>query len=212
MIQASTSPLYEPDVKPVKATFALSWFWFPEAQYGCASGVTHTKVGYTGGSTKNPTYYNLGDHTETVVIQYDPSQNNYKNLLDIFWKNHDSTSCKSRQYMSAIFYHDDEQKSLAEETKAEHQTKVRKQIQTKILPAERFYDAENYHQKYLLRNHPDLYESLNLTDEQLIKSHVAARINGYLGNYGRKADFEEESKKFGLNEDQIDYIMDNIRK
>ena len=83
-----------------------------------------------------------GDHTETVQIDYDPEQTEYRKLLEMFWANHDSTACHSRQYMSAIFYHDEQQKQLAEQTKMEHQSKVRKPIVTKIIPAQAFYDAE----------------------------------------------------------------------
>ena len=108
-------------------------------------------MGFTGGKKKAPTYYTLGDHTETVEIHYDAKQTTYGDLLKLFWENHDSTACHSRQYMSAIFYHNSEQERLAKETKEEHQKKLTKKIVTRILPAETFYDAEDYHQKYLLR-------------------------------------------------------------
>lgn len=83
-----------------------------------------------------------GDHTETIEIHYDPKQTTYKNLLKLFWENHDSTACHSRQYMSAIFYHNSEQERLAKETKEEQQKKLTKKIVTRTLPAETFYDAE----------------------------------------------------------------------
>ena len=83
-----------------------------------------------------------GDHTETVEIHYDAKQTTYRDLLKLFWENHDSTACHSRQYMSAIFYHNSEQERLAKETKEEHQNKLTKKIVTRILPAETFYDAE----------------------------------------------------------------------
>ena len=73
---------------------------------------------------------------------YDPEQTSYEKLLDLFWNNHDSTACLSRQYMSAIFYHSEEQKALAEKTRDEHQKKLTRKIQTKIKSAETFYDAE----------------------------------------------------------------------
>ncbi|XP_064640450.1 peptide methionine sulfoxide reductase-like [Lineus longissimus] len=128
----------------------------------------------------------------------------------MFWKNHDTTSCKSRQYMSAIFFHDDEQKDLAEQSMVDQQRSKSKTIQTKILPAETFYDAENYHQKYLLRQHPSLFNSLRLGDEDLIKSHIAARLNGYIGGYGQMHQFARESKKMGLSEEQTEYVVDNV--
>lgn len=99
-----------------KATFAMSWFWFPEAQFGCAPGVVRTRVGYAGGSKLAPTYHAMGDHTESVDMDYDPAVTTYSHLLKMFWKNHDSTSKCTRQYMSAIFYHDEDQKQAAEES------------------------------------------------------------------------------------------------
>ena len=86
--------------------------------------------------------FHRGDHTETVEIHYNPEQTSYRQLLKMFWLNHDSTACHSRQYMSAIFYHNDEQKHLAEETKEEHQKTLRKPIVTKIAEAGTFFDAE----------------------------------------------------------------------
>lgn len=82
------------------------------------------------------------DHTETVEIQYDPTVTSYERLLKMFWSNHDSTTCHTRQYMSAIFYHSDEQKTLALESKEVHQKQKMKKVVTKILPAQTFYNAE----------------------------------------------------------------------
>ena len=83
-----------------------------------------------------------GDHTETIEVRYDPKVTSYKEMLKLFWQNHDPTRCASRQYMSAIFYHDDTQKKLAEESREERQKQLTKKIVTKIAPAETFYDAE----------------------------------------------------------------------
>jgi len=182
-----------------------------KASFGM-SGILRTRVGFAGGSKENPTYRSLGDHTETVLLEYDADVTSYSDLLDIFWANHDPTTMCSRQYMSAIFYHSDQQKAQAEKSMEDSQNKFRKQITTIILPAGEFYDAENYHQKYLLRKHEWLMNALNLTDdEELKKSHVAARINGYIGGYGDEANFELERTRLNLNEDVFDYIMEEIR-
>lgn len=77
-----------------------------------------------------------------MQLEYDPKETTYRNLLSMFWANHDSTTCQKNQYMSAIFYHDDEQKREAEMTKEEHQGKLKRPIATKVLPAQKFYDAE----------------------------------------------------------------------
>merc|ERR1712012_1502869 len=88
----------------------------PEAQLGCAPGVVRTVVGYGGGTTPSPSYRSMGDHTEIVQVEYDPSVVTFARLLVFFWQNHDPNSAKacSRQYMSAIFYHNEEQKREAE--------------------------------------------------------------------------------------------------
>jgi methionine-S-sulfoxide reductase len=115
-------------------------------------GVVRTRVGYSGGQEKDPTYRSIGDHSETIQIDYDPARISYKKLLFIFWQSHDPTyHAWSRQYMSAIFYHNDEQRKLALETRTFEEKQRNKKIQTEILPFAKFYLAEDYHQKYQLR-------------------------------------------------------------
>ena len=106
-------------------------------------GVVRTRVGYAGGQTKDPTYRSIGDHSETIQIDYDPTRLSYRKLLSIFWQSHDPTSpAWSRQYMSAIFYHNDEQRMLALETRALEEKRRNKRIQTEIVPFGKFYLAE----------------------------------------------------------------------
>ncbi|XP_041457585.1 peptide methionine sulfoxide reductase-like, partial [Lytechinus variegatus] len=186
-------------------------FWFPEAQFGCAPGVVRTKVGYTGGSKKFPTYYSLGDHTETVQIEFDRTKTSYEKLLRKFWANHDSTTCHKNQYMSAIFYHGEKQKEVAESTRDEHQKTVKRQIQTKIKPAETFYDAEDYHQKYMLRQHRSLFQSLIFKPNEEVSSYTAARLNGYLGGFGKLKDFEAELESLGLSDEQEQYVRAKVK-
>lgn len=152
----------------------------------------------------------MGDHTETMQLEYDPKQTNYEELLDLFWKNHNSTARNTRQYMSAVFYHDEEQKLLAERTMKEHQKEIARPIVTQILPAETFYDAEDYHQKYLLRRHNRIIQSLNLSDQQVITSSVAARLNGYLNGHGQMADLLNEMGSWKLNEKQEEMITNGV--
>ncbi|CAH3178154.1 unnamed protein product, partial [Porites evermanni] len=149
---------------------------------------------------------NSGDHTETVQLEYDPNCTTYSDLLTRFWKDHDPTALHKAQYMSAIFYHDEEQKKLAEQTRNEHQKTLRRPIVTKILPAKRFYDAEDYHQKYLLRQKPSLLKSLGLNSVELINSSVAARLNGYMGGYGSLKDFEAEVDDLKITDAQADMV------
>jgi len=195
-----------------KASFGMSWFWFPEAQFGCAPGILRTRVGFAGGTKESPTYRSLGDHTETVEVEFDADKTSYRELLEIFWTNHDPTTMCSRQYMSVIFYHNDQQQSMAEQSMTEAAKNHRRKITTLILPAKEFYNAENYHQKYLLRKHEWLVHALNLTDDkEMITSRVAARINGYVGGYGDETAFEEEKSLLNLTDEVYDYVLEEIR-
>jgi len=196
-----------------KASFGMSWFWFPEGQFGCAPGVVRTVVGFAGGSSLNPTYRRLGDHTETIQVEYDPEVTNYSKLLEIFWANHNPTSKCSRQYMSAIFYHDQEQKKLAEESMKVEQKKRNASIQTKILPMGVFTNAEDYHQKYLLQRYPYILAQMDIDPgDELINSFVAARLNGYVGGYGTLSAFEGEKERFGLSPKIISYVQNIVAK
>ena len=142
-----------------KATFAAGCFWGVEAVFEKTEGVEKTTVGYTGGKTKDPTYELVctGEtgHAEAIEIIYDPNKITYEQLLETFWMMHDPTQ-KNRQgpdigtqYRSAIFYHNREQKQIAEESKKQKQKDLGVVIQTEIIPAKEFYPAEEYHQKYL---------------------------------------------------------------
>lgn len=163
-------------------------------------------MGFTGGKKKAPTYHSLGDHTETVEIIYDPKVTSYSKMLELFWENHDPTRCASRQYMSAIFYHDETQRKLAEESRENRQKQLSRKIQTKITQAEQFYNAEDYHQKYLLRQQRDICNGLNLSDADLITSHMACRLNGYCGGYGNSAELEKELPAFKLSKQLEDRV------
>lgn len=144
-----------------KATFAAGCFWGVEAAFRQVDGVTATTVGYSGGSTKNPTYKEVctdtTGHAEVVQVEYDPDRVAYEALLDVFWSNHDPTQLNRQgpdvgtQYRSAIYYHDDEQKAvaIASKDKLESSRRYGRRIVTEITQASEFYLAEDYHQQYL---------------------------------------------------------------
>lgn len=147
-----------------KATFAGGCFWCMEPPFDQLDGVISTTSGYTGGQSKNPTYEQVSaggtGHAEVVEIVYDPKRVSYEKLLEVFWKNIDPTVRNAQfcdtgnQYRSAIFYHDDEQKRLAEASKAalEKSKPFAGAIVTEIVRASEFYPAETYHQDYYLKN------------------------------------------------------------
>ncbi len=152
---------------------------------------------------EDPTYYKLGDHTETIQIDYDPTIISYQELLDIFWESHSPIGLPlSRQYMSIVFYHNDEQKRLAMESRDREEARMNSKIYTEIIPASEFYRAEGYHQKYMLQQVPDImreFSAMYPDINDLTDSTAAARVNGYLGGYGTFAGLQDEISGFGLS-------------
>jgi peptide-methionine (S)-S-oxide reductase len=141
-----------------KATFGAGCFWCVEAVFERIPGVKAVAAGYTGGTKANPTYEEVctgtTGHAEVAQITYDPAIVSYETLLSMFWKSHDPTTLNRQgadagtQYRSSIFYHSPEQKAAAEKSKREAQKDFEKLIVTEIVPLEKFYEAENYHQDY----------------------------------------------------------------
>ncbi len=136
-------------------------------------------------------------------MDYDPSQISYEELLKVFWDSHEPQSrAWSRQYMSAVFVHNDEQQRVALETKEREAVRRNGEIFTEIIPASEFYLAEDYHQKYWLRQKRDLLKELSTIypgNRELVDSTAAARINGYLAKHGTSEALREESNDPGLS-------------
>jgi peptide-methionine (S)-S-oxide reductase len=177
--------------------------------------VIRTRVGYTGGTKKDPTYYSLGDHSETVEIDFDPNVITYEELLDVFFASHDSSYCgPSRQYMSAIFFHDSEQERLAKEAKAEEEQRSGKTVATEILSASTFYLAEDYHQKYALQGDGLVmgeFRKMYPEFMDIVDSTAAARANGYLYGYGSLEQLQRELDSLGLSEEAGDRLTDRLK-
>ena len=148
----------------MKATFGAGCFWGIEEAFRQAPGVTDTAVGYTGGHTENPTYEAVctgrTGHAEVVQVEYDPARIGYERLLEVFWEVHDPTQRDGQgpdigtQYRSAIFVHDEEQRTAAEASREQSQAggRFRRPIVTEIVPASTFWRAEEYHQRYFQKN------------------------------------------------------------
>ncbi len=150
-----------------KATFAGGCFWCTEAVYAQIKGVKAVTSGYIGGTVPNPTYEQvcskLTGHAEAVEIEYDPEQVSYEQLLEVFFATHDPTT-KNRQgndvgpqYRSAVFYHDAEQKRIAEDVIRRLGDAFQAPIVTEVVEATTFYPAEGYHQDYFAKNPADRY-------------------------------------------------------
>ena len=150
--------------KLAKATFGAGCFWCTEEAFDKVPGVTETVSGYMGGKIKEPTYEQVSSgasgHVEVLQVTYDPAKVKYETLLETFWLNHDPTVndrqfCdRGSQYRPVIFYHDAEQKRLAEASKArwEKDKPFKQKLLTPIEPASEFWKAEDYHQDYYMRN------------------------------------------------------------
>jgi len=146
------------------ATLAGGCFWGMEEILRKIPGILDTTVGYTGGSTKNPTYKEVctgkTGHAEAIQIVFDPAKITYEEVLNYFFRMHDPTTLNRQhndvgtQYRSAIFYHNEDQKKSAEKVKYsfDQSNRFKRPVVTQIVPAAEFYKAEDYHQEYLVKN------------------------------------------------------------
>ena len=144
------------------ATLASGCFWCTEALFKRLNGVESVMSGYAGGKTENPSYEQVSSeqtgHAEAIQITFDPSVIPYEKILEVFWKTHDPTTINQQgadigsQYRSAIFYHSEEQRKLAETSKETTQAMFDDPIVTEIVPFKSFYEAEGYHQDFYKNN------------------------------------------------------------
>ncbi len=144
-----------------KATFGAGCFWGVEVEFGRIPGVIYTAVGYEGGKTERPTYKDVctdrTGHAEVVELTFDPAKVSYERLVEAFFELHDPTQLNRQgpdwgtQYRSAIFFHSPEQEATAKKVieKLTAEQRFRKPIVTQVVPAQTFWKAEEYHQKYL---------------------------------------------------------------
>lgn len=177
-----------------KATFGGGCFWCTEAVFQRMKGVEKVVSGYSGGKVENPTYEQVSGkktgHAEVIQITYDPSLVEYKELLEVFWKTHDPTTPNQQgndsgpQYRSVVFYHDNEQKELAElyKKKLDDSKYFPGPIVTEISPLTNFYEAEDYHQNYFNLNRRNPY----------CQAIVASKVAKFKEIFGDKVKNESE--------------------
>lgn len=151
----------------------------------------------------DPTYRRIGDHTECFQVDFDPEVVSYDDLLALFWQSHDPTrGSYSTQYASLILTHDDAQLEAARASCRRMEELLGRRVLTAIAPLERFYLAEEYHQKYRLRNDPPImaeFRAMYPQDRDFVNSTAAARVNGFLDGCGTKATLDREIAGFGLS-------------
>jgi peptide-methionine (S)-S-oxide reductase len=174
--------------------------------------VVATLAGYAGGTTATPTYRDMGDHTEALLVAFDPGVISYQELLDVFWERHTPLRAPRRpQYASIILYSTAEQKKLALASKQARESEVGGELHTRLAPAGAFHVAEDYHQKYFLRMAPGLLaqmQRLYPDPADLARSTAAARINGLLGGHADPALTAREIDDWGLNQAARDRLLE----
>lgn len=177
------------DCKIQTITLGMGCFWSPDALFGQITGVIRTRVGFAGGTTDNPTYRQLGDHTETVEIDFDAGIVSLETLLNVFWSNHNPINIndyKGQQYKSLILFRDPVQNNVIQDVMRSTEEQGKGILGTEIAPFTVFYPAEERHQKYYLKRHPDAINKLRTffpTDEELTNATLAARLNGLAKGY-----------------------------
>ncbi len=173
-------------------------------------GVFETVVGYSGGTTIDPTYHRIGDHMETLQVRFDPSIVSYDELLRVFWTEHDyNRQPWSRQYMNAVFYHSEDQKQKIMNSMNGLSGKVR----SEIIAFSSFYEAEDYHQKFYLQRHSEIkneYMEVYPVFKDFIASAAVARVNGMLGGHGSLSRFEKIAADLGLSQRSEDFLRDRL--
>lgn len=197
-------------------TLGMGCFWSPEALFGGLPGVVRTRTGYAGGTTPAPTYRQMGDHTETVQITFDPNGISLKQLLRIFWDNHNPYNIngyKGRQYRSLLIYHHDAQREAIDSVLGEREISP----DTEIVPYTAFWAAEDRHQKYYLHRYPQAVEALSglyPTHEELVGSTIAARLNGLAKGYTNLSRLKDEIGCWNIDpadRDRILHVITQIR-
>lgn len=149
---------------------------------------------------QEPTYRQLGDHTEAFQVDFDPARTSFAELLALFWESHrPQRPASKRQYRAAVWWADEAQRALVEESRERVAAALGKPVLTDVEPLGRFWRAEDYHQKYSLRRHADLMALFaRYTPEAFTDSTVAARLNGLVAGQGGAELLEAEGERYGL--------------
>ncbi|WP_407868389.1 peptide-methionine (S)-S-oxide reductase MsrA [Paenibacillus sp. P36] len=198
-------------------TLGMGCFWSPDALFGQLAGITRTRVGFAGGTTENPTYRQLGDHSETVEMDFDSSIVSLEAILHVFWGNHNPVNIndyKGRQYRSLILYRDSTQLDIIRKVMANNEEQGKGMPDTEVAPFKGFYPAEDRHQKYYLKRYPDAIEKLRAlfpTEEELTNATLAARLNGLAKGYTNMDRIINEIRTWLISGEEQEEIIRLIR-
>ncbi len=175
-----------------------------------------TRVGYAGGRASDPTYRRIGDHTECIQIDFDPARISFGELLDAFFQMHNpSRPAYSTQYASLVLAHDDMQADLARDACKRWGVLLGQSVETAVHALDRFYVAEDYHQKYGLRSDTFFMSEFNATHPDpadFRESTAAARVNGYLYSGGSIARLDAELDDYGLSNEATERLRRHVQR
>lgn len=178
--------------------------------------MVRTRVGYAGRTTIDPTYRKMGDHTESIEIDFDSTIISYEQILQFFWENHNPLRDQAyggRQYMSLLLYHNETQKELVERTKKQQAKLLQGEIQTEISRYSRFYLAEDYHQKYYLKRYKNallVLGRLFQTEDSMTNATVVARLNGLVKGFVTPAELKREVESWNISEQHVRVLKDLV--
>lgn len=174
-----------------------------------------TRVGYAGGTKQKPTYRDMGDHTESFQVDYDPAQISFADLLKLFWAEHDPTARPwSRQYAAILFVHDAEQEREARLSRDARAATLEQPLRTEIRALTAFWRAEDYHQKYALRGHAGLARALrerHASEQAFVDDPQVAKVNGWLAGAGDLADVERALPELKLPQALAEELLETAR-
>jgi len=199
-------------------TLGMGCFWSPDALFGQVRGVIRTRVGYAGGTLDHPTYRQLGDHTETVEIDFDTRYVSLENMLNVFWSNHNPFNIneyKGRQYQSLVLYRGQIQQNVIQNVMNMRVEQGKGKPDTEIAPFNRFYLAEDRHQKYYLKRYPDAIDKLSIlfpSAQELTNASLAARLNGLAKGYTNLHTILDEIRTWLISEEEKDNILRIIQQ
>jgi peptide-methionine (S)-S-oxide reductase len=176
-----------PDSDETKtASVGLGCFWGPDAQFGALAGVVRTRVGYAGGETADPTYRDIGDHTEVLQVDYLPAERSFADLLELAFRSHDPHhKVRKRQYQSIVFTDSTSQRAALEQY-LDRRGFEAEDIETRLEALDAFYPAEPYHQKYNLHSKrwiTEAFEAAGYGETEIRESPAAATLNGYAAGH-----------------------------